>query len=115
MLTKLLEVFKIVGKQPFCLHMYVECVSIDSYVILSRSLLDSSRATSCREAAVMQSCQHQADYLTAVTAADLGTIVADTATGEVDREADNMVENDETDSFSDGGDLGCLSAASTGT
>ena len=62
----------------------------------------------------MQSCQHQADYLTAVTVADLGTIVADTATGEVDREADNMVENDETDSFSDGGDLGCLSAASTG-
>ena len=89
---------------------------IDSLVKISRSFLDSSiRGTSCREAAVMQSCQHQADYLTAVTVADLGTIAADTGTGEADREADTMVENDETDSFSDGGDLGCLSAASTGT
>ena len=42
----------------------------------------------------MQSCHSQSDL--------------------VNMDISQKIENDETDSFSDGGDIGCLSAASTG-
>ena len=43
----------------------------------------------------MQSCHSQSDL--------------------VNIDISQKIENDETDSFSDGGDIGCLSAASTGS